>query len=351
MVTFYRAWAMRAIGRTVLFNILLFFVAVNLKAQYLNDGNVKYVVQSGIWNLLVNNGSEAERYASILKEHFSSYPVTFILPVLNEMSFSEDCGRRLNKRKIEINLSKAAVVSDSLLEKNPDAENYFYSALTEGVMAYYKYRSGDYVSAFFNGLGALEKFNNCLEKDSSFAAALVAIGTYKYWISEKTRSIGWLPIITDEREEGVRMLKAGLRENNILYHFGLESLIWIYIHQKKFEEAKKISLKALKTFPNSRYFIYALAHCYNNLDKNEANKLFEELIESRNREGCNSNYWRAVLLHKIAMNDFKLKKYVEAKTLCNEILKLNFNDYEKDKLRERLKRVEQLENLIVKKLN
>ncbi len=341
---------MRAIGRTVLFSFLILLFAEQGDAQYLNNGNVEYLVQSSIWSLLVNSNWEANNYSKILKRHFPSYPVTYILPVLNEMAVSEDKGVPLNDLKIEADLSKAAVISDSLLENNPNAENYFFNGLTEGVLAYFKYKEGDYLSAFFSGLRALEKFESCLREDSLFAAAQVAIGTYKYWLSEKTRSVHWLPLVRDERQLGLRLLKLGLRKNNILYHFGLESLIWIYIHQKHFELAKEIAQKAVKKYPYSRYFIYALAHSYNGIDKTEANKYFNELIESRKHDGCLSNYWEAILLHKIAMNDAALKKYAEAKKICEEILSLNYTEYEKEKLGNRLDRVEQLKERMVKKL-
>ncbi len=341
---------MRAIERTVLFSFLLLFLNVQTVAQYLNNSNVEYLVQSGIWSLLVNNRAEAERYSAILQKHFPRYPLSFILPVLNEMAVSEDCGRELNDVAIQRNLTKAALLSDSLLAKEKTAENYFFSALAEGVLAYYEMEKNNLLSAFFNGLSALEKFNNCLEKSPRFAAAQVAIGSYKYWVSEKVKAISWLPLIPDEREEGIRMLQLGLRENSVLYHFGLESLIWIYIHQKEFEKAERIALQAVKTYPKSRYFIYALAHAFNSTDKSKANELFQSLIESRKRDGCLSNYWKVILLHKIAMNDEALGKFREAKMLCDEILKLELNSFEKRKLKGRLTRVEQLKESMVKKI-
>ena len=333
---------MRAIERTVLFSFLLLLPLRLNTAQYLGNGNVKYLVQSGVWNLLVNNNAETIRYDEILKSHFASYPLTYILPVLNEMAVSEDRGTPLNEDKIKALLAHSALVSDSLLGKKQTAENYFFSALTDGIVAYYKYTIKDYLSAFFNGLSALDKFEECLKLDSSFAAAQVAIGTYKYWVSEKTRSISWLPLVSDEREEGIKLLKTGLRKNSVLYHFGLESLIWIYIHQKKFEEANKLALQAVKKYPNSRYFIYALAHSYEKIDKRKSNEYFWRLIKSREKDGISSNYWKALLLHKIAMNDVALGNYEEAKSLCSEILKLNFNEFELNKLGNRLERVERL---------
>jgi hypothetical protein len=342
---------MRGIERTVRFSFLLvIFFALRLPAQYLNNPDVRYVVQSGLWNMLVNANSETSRYAKILREHFPDYPFAYILPVLNKLAIDNDNGQEASLSEMGGNLSKAREIADSLLGQNRSAENYFYLGMAKAISAYEKFLHKDYVGAFFKGVSALSEFNNCLALDSSFAAAEVAIGAYKYWSSEKMRSLDWLPFITDEREAGIRLLRKGLAKDNILYHFGLESLIWIYIHQKKFESAKQLSLRALEKYPNSRFFLYALAHAYNKLDKEKANKIFRKIVSLREHDGINSVYWRVVLLHKIAMNEYALGNYAKARELCEKILAVKLKPSDFERLASRIKRVEQLRAKIVKKV-
>lgn len=191
-----------------------------------------------------------------------------------------------------------------------------------------------------------------MDLDKNFYEAYTAIGTYKYWRSRRTEFINWLPFVPNEEEAGINYLKISVKHFSYNKFLAMNSLLWIYIDQKKYYEAAATAKEALKEFPNSRLFKWGLARAYQNLDINESIKVYSDLLKSYNSLKNINRCDKIIIMHNIAQLYDKSGQYENALNLCNEILSIkNLSDYEKEKLDKRLDRVQALQLKLTQELS
>ncbi len=335
----------------VRYNLFFFlFFPIVIYAQSYPIAKVDYLARKGLSNLYNNNFSEAENIFGKLNNDYPNIPFGKILLVLTEFSKSSDFVKPLNEKRINMLLKIARQQSDSLLGKNDNnVWNNYFAALTVGLTAYNNYLMRDYFNALTNSLTSLSSFQKCLEIDSTFYDAYIAIGMFKYWLSANAKALNWLPFVQDKRIEGIKYLTKGIRAKSYLYPIGIESLVWIYIHEKKFQKAKEIAQKGLNKYPKSRIFLYGLAHAYTGINRGKAIVVLEKILKSYRDDGIKNIYYQIELKHKIAMHYEFLGKYRKALELCNQILSIkDINSYVLTKLGNRLERVKKLRKKLLK---
>jgi tetratricopeptide (TPR) repeat protein len=186
--------------------------------------------------------------------------------------------------------------------------------------------------------------------DKEFYEAFVAIGSYKYWKSNQTEFLNWLPFVDDEKELGIKYLQKAVEYSGYSSHLAINSLAWIYIEQKDFSSAIKLADSALKEHPNSRIYIWILARCYQEVDVSKSISLYQKVLESYPKDLKSNKINEVTLKHLIAQQLVKIKKKDEALNLCNEILSIKgYTNFEKDALNNRLERVQNLKKDITNK--
>ncbi len=351
MVIFYRDLEMRAIGLTVLFSFFSFALPLRLKAQKLNNPEISYIARSSLWHTIVNNNAEANRYNKILKRHFPSFPLAYLLMAFNEISESLDFQLPIKKNIVEENLTKGRTLIDAAFGENESAENYFFKGALQSISAYYNLTEKNYLTAFTNSIDAVDYFNECLKLNPDFTEALTVIGSYRFWLNDKLKSLN-LFSSNSNNIAGISLIEKGIEDkNNLLRPLGFESLIWIYIHQKKINKAVKIAEKALRVYPYSRFFLDALAHAYSHGNKLQAVEKFRLLLRIYNSSGRNVDFQKVLIGSKIALNLFALNRFNEALDECNKVLKIKVkNKSQVERAENRKAKMEHLKKLIVKKL-
>jgi tetratricopeptide (TPR) repeat protein len=216
-------------------------------------------------------------------------------------------------------------------------------ALSKGYLAYYQAIRNNYVSAFANGLSSVNYFEKCINKDSSFSDAYVAIGTYKYWKSEKSEFLKWLPFIEDERDKAVRYLIKAEHTHTYNQYLAAYSLVWVFINKKEYNKAIEYSQMTSRRYPSSRFFKWGLARAYESVDCIKSAAIYGEILNSLYSVGVNNHYQEIILKHKMAMMYKRGNNREKALTLCKEILSINqLSQSVKDKLGNRLDRVKKL---------
>jgi tetratricopeptide (TPR) repeat protein len=123
----------------------------------------------------------------------------------------------------------------------------------------------------------------------------------------------------------------------------VNSLIWIYIDQKKYEQAIRVAQNALKEFPKSRTFKWGMARAYEEKNPLKAIELYKEILNSY-PDIKSGNYINEITLkHIIAQQYSRLGDKKEAIKYCDEILSMkNIPEKTLDDLNERLERVKEL---------
>jgi tetratricopeptide (TPR) repeat protein len=327
-----------------IFVIFLFVLSFKGFAQTYPDPIVDSLLNSGINDIILQNYSRAKSTFQYLNNSYPKLPLGNVYLVATEIARAYDFEEPYNKDYITENLDTAETKTKKLLDKD-DANLWFiyFKALNEGYYAYYQVLQKNWLSAFSNGVDAVRDFEKCLNIDPEFYEAKIAIGSYQYWRSRKTEFLKWLPFIKDESELGIRNLQIAVDHASYHRYSAINSLLWIYIDQKKYQEAIDLAERTLKQYPGSRFFMWPLARAYENVDIKKAINIYNELLDFYSKMPGTNFFNEIELKHVLAQLYVKQGDKRKALELCNQILSMkNIPDYTKNRLGDRLDRVEDL---------
>ena len=339
---------MQETARLVRFSFFLFLTFflthTELFSQIYPVKRVDFLLKSGINSIVRQDYDKSIRIFDSLKVEFPELPLGKIYLAANKIAEEYDYREDYDEQFILTNLDEAKEQSEKLMD--PDENNiwfeYFY-ALAEGYTAYFHALNESWFSALNTGYNAITEFDKILASDKNFYEAYIAIGTFEYWKSRKTEFMNWLPFNNDTRKIGIERLIVAIDSSSYNSYLAINSLIWIYIDQKKYEAAIEISKKALAKFPESRTFKWGMARAYEEIDPLKAILLYLEILNSYPFLK-NGNYKNEITLkHIIAQQYVKLGDKTNALKYCNEILSIkNIPEKTADELADRLDRVKSL---------
>jgi tetratricopeptide (TPR) repeat protein len=345
---------MQEIGLLVHYNLvlLLFFILLHTEvySQVYPDERVDYLLKTGITHIVNQDYKGAEEFFNSLNKEFPNFPLGKIYLAANQIAEAYDYAEDFNEEFILKSLEEAKEQSEKLIEvDNEKIWYHYFLALTEGYTAYFHAINESWFTALSTGIDAISEFDKILASDEKFYEAYIAIGTFEYWKSRKMEFMDWLPFGNDSRKIGIDRLKVAIDSSSYNSYLAINSLIWIYIDQKRFDDAIKISEKALKEFPDSRTFKWGLARAYEEIDPSKAIVFYNEILSSY-PVLKNGNYKNEITLkHIIAQQYVKLGDKENALKYCNEILSIkNIPEKTTDELAERLDRVKSLKKEILK---
>jgi tetratricopeptide (TPR) repeat protein len=338
------------------FSLTLFlFLSLFGKAfsQRYPDPVVDSLINSGIGKIINQDYTGAKSTFENLESGFPELPAGKIFIAATDIARTFDYSdSSITDSTINI-LDEAQKQAENLIEKNPGSIWYrYFLALAEGYMAYYNGLNGSWFAALNKGLSSVSDFNGCLKIKPEFCEAFMAIGTYKYWRSRKTEFLNWLPFVKNEEDAGIANLKFSIECSSYHRYLAVNSLIWIYIDRKQYNDAKSLAEKALVEYPDTRLFLWGLARAYEGIDINKSIGLyFKILISYNNIKGLN-RCKEIILKHIIAQLYDKIGDKKNALAECNEILAINnLSEFEKDKMNGRLARVKKLKKELLTELS
>ncbi len=331
-------------SRYIFFAFVTFTLSIS--AQSFPDSKVDDLLRKGIDRIINQRYDEAKIIFTELDKIHSDIPLGKIYLAATEIAKGYDYEMPFNDELITEYLESSKAISKRLIEKDrKNIWNKYFLALAEGYISYYDAIQGSWLKAISNGLNSISLFEEILDTDSSFHDAYIAIGTFKYWKSAKTEFLNWLPFIDDEKDLGIKYLSFAINNSSYNYHLAVNSLIWIYIDQKRFGDAINLAMKALNKYPDSRIFRWGLARAYEEIDTEKSIKEYFKILNSYPDTLTSNRINEITLKHIIAQQYYKIGKMAEAKKLFEEIFRIkNLSEYEKEKLEKRLKRVKTLYN-------
>ena len=342
---------MQGIELLVRYNIyILLLFTCGIWSQKLPDHQLDSILSEGIYSIIKQDYNEAQQKFSLLNNKYPENPLGNIYSAVVLITESVDLGEELNDTLINHYFDASENQISNLNEiKHDNVWNNYYLALLKGYKAYFNVLNKNYLPALSNGFSSVEYFEKCITDDSTFYESLVALGTFKYWKSEKTEFLNWLPFYTDEKETGIELLKKGLQLPSYNYYLGFNSLIWIWINQKNYAEAIKLCNEALKNYPDNRNFKWCLAEAYENTDKKKSLSVYKELLASYLSIPSNNHFNEVILKQIIAKLYLDLGETELALKQCNEILSIKFEQNDVlERLDERLESVKKLRMKLMK---
>ena len=315
-------------------------------AQNFLSAKTDSIITKGINSIIMQNYDEAANYFKQLEKIDKVNPFGKIYLAVTAISKSFDLGEEYKWDYITKLLDGAINISKENLERKPGSVIRIYTlALAEGYKAYVKGLENNWFSAISNGFDSIKNFKKCLMIDPTFYEAYTAIGTFKYWKSKKG---SFLPMISDERDLGVKYLELAVSKAKYSNYLAVNSLLWIYIDKKEYQKAINLADKILTKYPSSRLFKWALARAYESVDKHKSIEVYKDILSDYESMTDLNGYQKIVLLHLIAQLEYRLGNEKAALVLCNKILNMkNLSEYVLDELDNRLERVKLLRETIL----
>lgn len=311
-------------------------------SQVYPDHTVDSTLKAGINLIILQNYPEAEKTFNGLDKNYPELPLGKIYLAAVQIAKSYDYGEEYNESFIDSLLSLAKDSSHKLLDRDGKSIwNKYFLCLSEGYLAYFKALNEDWFHSLSEGINALRDFEAILEQDRDFFEAYAAIGAFKYWKSRRTEFLDWLPGYIDEKDEGIAFLEKSVKYSTYNTYLAINSLIWIYIDQKKYFKAIDLAESALKKYHGSRFFEWGLARAYEGIDVGKSIKVYYDILYSL--PGDSNHYNEIILKHLIAQQYAGIGEKREAIKLCDDILSIK--DLDKNvlnRLENRLNRVEEL---------
>lgn len=334
--------------------LLLFFCLLiynEVPAQIYPDEVVDSLLRTGIRYIVNQDYDSANKIFIKLDNEYPSLPLGKIYLAANKIAESYDYAEDFDETYIREKLESAKYQSEKLIESDESSiwYRYFYS-LSEGYISYFEALNGSWFSALNTGINSITEFEEILARDENFFEAYIAIGTFEYWKSRKLEFMSWLPFSNDTKNIGIDLLIVAIDSSSYNSHLAVNSLIWIYIDQKKYGEAIKTAKIALKEFPHSRTFKWGMARAYEESEPLKSINLYKEILNSY-PDLKTGNYKNEITLkHIIAQLYAKMGEYKDAINYCDEILSMqNIPQKTLDELSERLERVKELRKELTSK--
>jgi len=147
--------------------------------------------------------------------------------------------------------------------ENQTDEDYFYYGAALGYRGIYKADIGDWFGAFKDGLRARGKLVKALEIDSTNSDVYYGLGTYDYWRSVKTKSLWWLPFISDKRKQGINEIWIAIKKGKYSPDECRYALLRIYHEEKDWDSMYNLWFNYLiKINPDDPFSYWWLADGY-----------------------------------------------------------------------------------------
>ncbi|MBC8183387.1 hypothetical protein H8E88_20030 [candidate division KSB1 bacterium] len=246
-------------------------------------------------------------------------------------------------RYINLTIKKA---NDKIL-KSSDTNIWarFYKGSALSYLAFVEGRRGKYLPAIRHGYSGITLLKKIAKAHPDFYDALFGIGSYNYWRSRITRLINWLPIISDQRENGIQKIKLATQKGRFTRYAALNELIWILIDADKPNEAFEYARKGLEKFPESRFFLWGAAKsAYAQKNYPAATYYFKKIIKSITQSNFNNHYNEYICRLNLVKCYLETDNIKEAKNQIKFLKSLKLTPEISKRLKKQKKRLKQFDS-------
>jgi tetratricopeptide (TPR) repeat protein len=250
------------VTRCLLFTLpLLTCLTLLLQAQRIPDDALHTLVAEGI------ELSGKQRYRAAMARFdeavrkYPEHPAGFLNKAILYQVMSLDFETPLPAREYLSLLATVQKLGESMsASSSKDWEGQYYQGMSRSYIAYHHFRGGEnWLSGLSHGLRAAGFFEKCIERNPEAFDALTALGTYTYWKSRNMRFLTWTPFVSDERQQGIAMLRRAEQQATYTSAQATNALIWIYIEEERWDEAIAAAEAVLRQYPENRLFLWGLA--------------------------------------------------------------------------------------------
>ncbi len=292
----------------------LFFVGSSVGQTGL-DAKTDSLIQVGIELSIQHDYLKAETNFQRLIESYPDHPMGYFFMAATIQSKMMDYESDQWNQDFYRYIRSAIDFAEKNEAKNQDHDlwSMFYHGSALCYLAFYEGRNGDYLKAVSHGLSGISILKKIVKIDPEFYDACFGIGSYKYWRSQKTKFLNWLPLVSDDREEGIDLIRQAVEKGKYTQYAAMNELIWILLDAGRAEEAYSWALKGLEKFPQSRFFLWGAAKSAFELKNYTASvNHFQQLLDLIINSPSDNYYNEYICRLKLAQSFEKLGKLADA---------------------------------------
>lgn len=322
------------------FMILTFvlLLSVSLKAAEV-EKIMSSVLNEGMDKMFLEDFSAAEKKFEEIVKSYPDYPLGyFALGTLYNFMMDHYETEQFDDKISKLYL-KVENISLKLLEENEkDPWLLFYAGAAKSNTGFTLGRNGNYLSALNNTFSGISFIEDCLEEDPELNDAKMLLGSYMYYKSSITH---W---IYDNREKGIEMIKESIQNSYFAKYISIAGLTWIYIDYDEYDKALEIVEKGLKSYPDSRYFLWGKVAAYfdkGNFEK--SNELLFRIKEMVSKDKIQTNRNKFNCCYRLAIGFKELGEKEKSLKFIEEANSYNLSEVSKEKLESRIDKLEDLQ--------
>jgi tetratricopeptide (TPR) repeat protein len=174
---------------------------------------------------------------------------------------------------------------------NEVADDYFYLGSVLAYRSLFWGHIGSYWKTYRAAVKSRRALERCLEMDSSYIDARVGIGNFQYWMSKSFDFVNWLPVMRDEKDDGIAQLEMVIAAEPKSKYLAISSLANIQLDRGEYMEALHLARLGKARYPGSRVFLWQEGAAALNLGLYTfSNRIYEALLRSVSSEERNNHY-------------------------------------------------------------
>ncbi len=222
---------------------------------------------------------------------------------------------------------------------------YFYAGSSFLYRGFLKMKQGEWFAAYKDASHGVSLLETAVELDSLLYDALLGIGSYRYYKSARADFLLWLPFISDQREEGIRMVYIAVRKGLFIEHVGKDQLVWMLMDYGKLQEAFRLALENHRAYPESRFFRWTLASAALKNDSLEMSfHLYHGLLEEIKKLEAGNHFNEIECLVHMAEISGLRSDWQQAYRWSDEALRLRLEPEIRERARNKLKKALRIRN-------
>jgi len=291
-------------------------------APNLNPPEVQALLQSGLAFAYVEEFDSAAVYFDELIERYPQNPSGyFFKAALLQVKMLDRSDYRAEEEYLSL-MRTAIHRSEDILEHENNLWAEFYLGSGYTYRAVHEGLKGNYWETFKYGVKGGRILQNIIKKDSTFYDAYLGLGSYHYWASVTTKALRWLPFFRDERKRGIEEVKLSAEKSLYSKESALYGLIYIYLEEKEYDQAIRLSREMNQQFPESKLFLWPLAEALY-LKKEWMNSIacYQQILKLIQNPDPSGYFNTIECRHRMAESYLHLKMYDKCKEECEKILK------------------------------
>lgn len=275
-----------------------------------------------------------------LTEQFPDHPAGYLYQAGLRQTIAVDYQEELKRDGFDSLLTLGLRKAEVWTKQYPNSPwGNFFQGTALGYESYASAFRGDWFRAVRKALTSVKEFRSSLERDSSLLDPYAGIGTYLYWKSRKTEFLNWIPLIHDERDEGMRLLSICADRGDLNSTTAISLLVSLHLDRGDVRSAEVYARRAVARYPTNRIFQWGLAAALEKGEKRaEAIAVYESLFRSITTDPRGSAYNELVC----RLNLVRLKLELKDTTLVSHHLAAiaalegyRFPDYLKRRVRQK----------------